>query len=738
MNLIGAAKSMNNKKSRYLVILIFFVFFAFNSAKADDQKLLENFLNYVKINSAGKKINNLSSIQPNYTDPFTDQALMPRLYKAISRPDLKDGFLNKIKSETKIVVDLLDKPINELRLVNLIKGFKLAIGTPEEVLLLEKILKVAYRKRALDTKNLLNIFQLYQQKAPILHFNPGLRLLNPIIIEGEEYAAFARKSQLNSKRLGRLYAFLKKHPLNSDALYSAACSLAIIGKHKKAASILARSYLLSPSFIKKLPQDKDLSNLATMPEIYSKLLKGKYRPEVKEADYPGIETVEMKYSWSGLGKGVKDSKKLIWKDGSFETAKEKIKIPANLISSVAKLAQKNLIKTSAPISQITHFDDYPSFALKFSIDRKANPLFLFSSSNTGLHLPINIFDGKNLYYSNNEMLGKALKMLGNWVNLKKGSPRAAYFTGNREISVPEQNQKPDHRFSSFFPELRFERANENSKFQNKAQEALNRIKKDSLWKIEKAMHTFIPGKDEKSIQWINRFFVTHIPSAGKHSSLLTSLIHTTQTNKQNWLLKSPEQQFALAKDIEKKLITIFNLQDLKISIMPLLRTPDKELYPTGKGLVLTIQSLIRHGKTMSALGNSTCAFKFDCKSTNDKISGTLFPGTQELAIKSLELKSSHAIFPLRDQLLDLVGFNTESKSEIVSLSLANNELRVFFNENIATHELNAIYELIKENGFNPIIEAGKTPVIKMFFAVADKLFYLSLANDMKLHLRSSY
>ncbi|MFZ2959035.1 MAG: hypothetical protein WA705_19280 [Candidatus Ozemobacteraceae bacterium] len=257
--------------------------------------------------------------------------------------------------------------------------------------------------------------------------------LDPDELEWAGFYSCLSRGQAVKETLAAIQSRLELTPCNPECLFRAARGFALTSNLDRAKKYLVRASIMNKKIASRIPGTSEFAALASQEAFLGDLKDGKLSPEFEAVPDLGVASVDLEYSWSGLGTGVSESRHLTWNPAqeAFVEQSSGKTVPPWIIGQVLRnLAPAS--PTSSLAQRITHTDDYPEMYLKISGSETRH---LFTDSNAPWMLPVNVLSNGKLSAVTAPALGQALAFLRHWVDIKTGQPRGSTFYNNREVSL---------------------------------------------------------------------------------------------------------------------------------------------------------------------------------------------------------------------------------------------------------------------------------------------------------------
>jgi len=610
---------------------------------------------------------------------------------------LKNVMAQEVDDAKKVREILARRKIGMEELPALVEAYGLSIGASDEADILDRILlSVISAKFPLPDINA--VFALRQNMETYFGMSRDMPRIDPLEVDMERLV-YLSGAGVNKDEIAReVDEVVKKHSLDRKVLYGGACSMAKLGLIPRAKDFLVLCSLLDVDLLRKINLDDDLEPIRKDSEFMNQLAVGKIRPPVEAEKGEGIEKVEIQYRWGGMGKAVDERRNLEWKKDRFFDAEQNIEIPAYLVNTLVKYVQ-DASPSKNFVTQITHFDDYPSLVVKIYKDPSMKPITFLSRSNTPGMIPFNVVSEGKLGIIDKPEFGKAIFLLQRWLSMKVGVPGASYYFGGSEI--PMEGREPSSpeeiliKKEYGITETQSD-APLSPKFPMELPESIRRIYPQG--KINQ-LKSYIPAEKQDEMIFIDRFVVEN-PKGQTSSLKQIAFLRTRNQGKEVWFLDSPKEFAESVDAIEKQVVGFWNGTPGEINIMPDMREIGPFGLPTGQDLMKTIRLLEMNGADFNALGKIMVPLRVvaEFKQLNDKVEGYYLPASRTLAIDFFKQNIASGSCEFAGILLDWCGWKNGVPADLKGIGFSNDAVHLFLSPSITASELEELKRIPRQAG----------------------------------------
>ncbi|HNW34373.1 MAG TPA: hypothetical protein PKM25_05535 [Candidatus Ozemobacteraceae bacterium] len=602
--------------------------------------------------------------------PYAARSLIKRMMDCLTNPDenpldLEKALLEEIRDAQR-VESILEQPGEGLeRLRALVEIHPLTIMSRNEIGVLMTILREMIRA-GYPRESAMQIFGLIRELEPFVSMNPDFPSVSSRLLEVERLCLLARHGKVDPEMKKAALALVKGHPFDREALYGAACMLALTHEPEEAKEILARLALLDPQVSEKVAKDPDLAEIRNDATWFDKLGKGQIRPLLRAAPNPGIEELSILYNWGGMGKKVNEAHTISWQKDRYVDRENRMEIPAELVALLVK-ALEDAHPSDSMQSRITHFDDYPTLKMTLTHSDGARTL-LYSNSNAVDMLPFNIAGKKGLQVNNSRLAGQTVQYLLSWLGIERGSPRASFYFGGMEIPKGERQQQISTE------EMEFRKA-------AGLPENPPPVKPEPLppelagmqGKTQHLMGSYVVDWDGNIAAEADRYAV--IPQEGEPGCAI-ELLRVRRGNKTLWYPEAPDAFRSHADKVWKLMQAALGKDLKKCQIRLWVRSIDEDGFPSGMDLAETLNLLSRIQAEFSALGPTPVRNRILAETPSLSFDGNLLLGSGTVYSTDFEFNSPPFDHSPAAGLLAWAGIGTAQATAIQRLALLNDMLYV--------------------------------------------------------------
>jgi hypothetical protein len=631
---------------------------------------------------------------------------------------------------------LLANPVpGQEQLEQLLEIHPYSIMTVQEPAILWRlalVMMIAKRPSA----EIMAVLGMLQAGEPMRHFMRDLPRMDPESIRLEYLVWQCRNPKPEDKPglMTQLESIGSLHMFDAEVLYNLACGFLQLGETERARSALVRSLVLRPDQVEALMKDPDLAILAKDSDLVSQAKSGTLKPQIMPSPDLGVESIEVKYHWGGLGKSIDETRTLVWKADRFVDEISQAEVAGGLVSLLLKEAEKAQV-AKGMMTRIVRTDDYPTLMIKIQT-RKGTPMLLVSASNAPFMLPFNLVAPDGIKMINQRVFGQCVAFLVKILGIKQGSPRGSYNFGGVEIPVPENDR--GRQWKSLFekagiPTDQIKIAQESGE----TNEEIPELEELTDLSVRGKQKTEIPSEDLAKVLRIQRIHLVE-KDKPENKGRQYSLTRFERGGKISWFYATPKKCIELANEAAEVLGEACSGTFEHIQVLPAARDFGPEGFPGPRDILMAISILEQAGEGFDALGESVVPMKIrgNFQTFQDAVEGFYLPGAKKMIITDVNLRENSFQDKLAKTINDWCGVK-EPPDFVGEILVRNNMVYLEFKKDKAEKgKIDELAEKVKAAGFTPEILGTQKILVKMPPGKQIEMIYKK-GEPLKITLRDS-